>query len=252
MSDTRDDADLQRTLVELVGLLPADESYEQTLQRIVDLAQQTVPGCDTASVTLLTPGPTSGRTVVRTDGLAERIDEYQYRQDDGPCLTAARSKHVVEVLSMKTEERWGSFPGEAIRHGVMSSLSLPLAVRQQSIGALNLYSRTDHAYTDTAREIGRLFGAQAAVAVANAQVYEASRRLTEQMQEAMLSRAVIEQAKGILMAERGCDEDTAFDLLRAASQRQNVKLREVAQRLVDSKGDGARTRPAPPPRPQLG
>ncbi len=176
MSEPRDDADLQRTLVELVGLLPPDETYQQTLQRVVDLP------------------------------------------------------------AMSVEERWGPFPSEALRHGVGSSLSLPLAVRQQPIGALNLYSRAERAYTDLSREIARLFAAQASVAVANAQVYEASRRLTEQLQEATLTRSVIEQAKGILIAERGCDEDTAFELLRAASQRQNVKLRDVAQRLVDSKG----------------
>jgi GAF domain-containing protein len=236
--DVRDEATLQCTLAELVGLLPADESYEQTLQRIVDLAAQTIPGCDFASVTVLTGGAEPGVTVVRTGGLAQRVDDYQYQHDTGPSLDAARATTLVEVPSMKVEERWGLFPGEAIRHGVQSSMSIPLAVRGEAIGALNLYSATEQAYTDAAREVGRLFGAQAAVAVANAQVYDASRRMAEQMQEAMRSRAVIEQAKGILMAERACDEATAFDLLRAASQRQNVKLREVAQRLVQSKSDG--------------
>jgi GAF domain-containing protein len=234
VTDAGDDA--ERTLVELVGLLPADESYDETLQRLVDLARQTIPGCDSASVTLLT-AEGAGTTVVRTDGLAQRVDEYQYKYDSGPCLDAARTNVVVEVPSMTTEERWGPYPSDAIRHGVHSSLSIPLAVRGEPTGALNLYSGTDRAYTDSAREVGRLFGAQAAVAVANAQLYEASRRLAEQLQDAMRSRAVIEQAKGILMAERRCDEATAFDLLRAASQRQNVKLRDVAQRLVDSKGE---------------
>lgn len=236
--DAPEEQDLNQTLVELVGLLPHAESYEQTLQRIVDLACHTVPGCDTASLTLLDDAPKPARTVVRTHDLAERVDEFQYRQDDGPCLDAARTGQVFEIPSMRVEERWGPFPSEAMRHGVNCSMSIPLVVRSSPMGALNLYSRDDRAYTDTARETARMFGAQAAVAVANAQVYEASRRLTEQMQEAMRSRAVIEQAKGILMAERECDEDAAFDLLRSASQRQNVKLREVAQRLVDSKADG--------------
>ena len=238
MIESRDETELQRTLTELVGLLPGDESYEQTLQRVVDLARQTITGCDTASVTLLSPGPKPAVTVVRTAGLAERVDQVQYQLDFGPCLDAARGQRPVEVVSMRSEERWGPFPGEAIRHGVLSSLSIPLGVRGEPTGALNLYSQGEAAYTEQSREVGRLFGAQASVAIANAQVYEASRKLTEQMQEALRSRAVIEQAKGILMAERGCDEEKAFDLLRAASQRQNVKLRDVAQRLVDSKGDG--------------
>jgi GAF domain-containing protein len=232
------DRRLQRTLVELVGLLPGDESYEQTLDRLVDLARDTVPGCDWASVSLLAPRrPVPAVTVARTDGLAERIDLFQYQQDDGPCLQAARESRVYDVPSYRTEERWGAFPSEALRHGVLASLSLPLAVRAESLGALNLYARTEEPYTETAREIARLFAAHAAVAITNARIYDASRRLTEQMQDALRSRAVIEQAKGILMAERHCDEATAFDLLRGASQRENVKLREVAQRLVDSKSE---------------
>ncbi len=239
VADRPDDARLAHALVELVGVLPGDETYEQTLQRVVDLARRSIAGCDSASVTLLDADPAPGRTIVRTDGLAQRVDEVQYQLGTGPCLDASRSRQVHAVVSMRTEERWGSFPGEAIRHGVLSSLSLPLAVRGESIGALNLYASCEAAFTESAGEVGRLFAAQAAVAVANAQVYEASRRLTEQLQKAVRSRAVIEQAKGILIAERGCDDDTAFDLLRSASQRQNVKLRDVALRLVESKGDGA-------------
>jgi GAF domain-containing protein len=228
------DVELLRTLTELVGLLPADETFEQTLHRIVLLACQTVAGCDAASVTLLGNGA-GARTVAHTREVALTLDEIQYDLGDGPCLTAATGGEPVEVRSMGSETRWAPFPAAAVANGVLSSYSVPLAVRARPMGALNMYAGTDGAYDDHARETGVLFGAQAAVAIANAQVYDASRRLTDQLEEAMRSRAVIEQAKGILMAERGCDPELAFDLLRAASQRENVKLRDIAQRLVDSK-----------------
>jgi GAF domain-containing protein len=237
------DLDLHRTLTELVGLLPADESFEDTLQRIVVLACGTVGGCDAASVTLLVDGRADARTVVHTDDVALRLDETQYRLQAGPCLDAASGGEPVGVPSMAAEDRWPPFSAEAVAAGIGSSYSVPLAVRGKPMGALNLYARGDDAYDTEAKGTAVLFAAQAGVAIANAQVYDASRRLTEQLEEAMRSRAVIEQAKGILMAERGCDADTAFDLLRAASQRENVKLREVAQRLVDSKTPGASAPP---------
>jgi GAF domain-containing protein len=233
------DLDLQHSLAELVGLLPPEETFEQTLHRIVLLACRTVVGCESASVTLVEDGR-GARTVVHTDDLSIRLDEAQYRLGLGPSLTAARSgEGPVAIPSMRAESRWQPFPREAVTIGAGSLLSLPLAVRDEPTGALNLYSPADDAYTEDSRATATLFAAQAAVAIANARVYEASRRLAEQMEEAMRSRAVIEQAKGILMAERGCDQGTAFDLLRMASQRENVKLREIAQRLVDSKTQAA-------------
>jgi GAF domain-containing protein len=229
------DLDVQRSLAELVGLLPAGETFEETLQRIVGLACQTVGACESASVTMLANGD-GPRTVVYTDDFSLQLDKLQYANDAGPCLEAARRGDApVEVRSMGTETRWGAYPQEAFALGARSSYSIPLAVGGRPTGALNLYARQDAAFTEESRATGLLFGAQAAVAIANAQVYDASRRLVEQMEEAMRSRAVIEQAKGILMAERGCDADTAFDLLRTASQRENVKLRDIAHRLVDSK-----------------
>ncbi|HEU0130365.1 MAG TPA: GAF and ANTAR domain-containing protein [Mycobacteriales bacterium] len=233
--DGHDDLERHRSLTEQVGLLPDREAFDGTVQRAVTLAREAVAGCDSASVTILTEDEAPGRTVAGTDDLALLLDEFQYRQDDGPCLDASARGLPVEVPAMRAEERWGQFPAEAVRHGVLASLSLPLRVRGTRLGALNLYSRDEDPFTPRGRETGIELATQAAVAIANAQVYDASRRLAEQLEEAMRSRATIEQAKGILMGERGCDADAAFEMLRAASQRQNVKLREVAQRLVDSK-----------------
>ncbi|HWL34949.1 MAG TPA: GAF and ANTAR domain-containing protein [Frankiaceae bacterium] len=214
---------------ELVGLLQTEESYEETLQRLADLACATIPRCSAGSVTLWAEG--QPYTVVSTDDLAQQLDNAQYETLEGPCLDASRYGEVYVIPEMSADARWPVFADAATRQGIRSSLSLPLSVSGRSIGALNLYS-TDHDGFDGATDVGRLFAGQASVAITNAEVYRASRTLAEQLQDAMASRAVIEQAKGVLMAEQGCTPEEAFALLRAASQRENVKLREIAERIV--------------------
>ena len=215
---------------ELVGLLQTEESYEETLQRLAKLACATIPGCTAGSVTLWREG--QPYTVVSTDELAQEVDNAQYATLEGPCLDASRHGETYSVPDLTADDRWPVFASAATSKGVKSSLSLPLAVRGEPIGALNLYSAQHDGFAG-AEEVGRLFAGQAGVAIANAELYQASRTLTDQLQEAMLSRAVIEQAKGVLMAEQRCTPDEAFDLLRQASQRENVKVRDIAQRIVD-------------------
>jgi GAF domain-containing protein len=222
---------------ELVGLLQEEESWEDTLHRLAGLACATIPGCSAGSVTLWREG--QPYTVVSTDDLAQEVDNAQYETLEGPCLDASRYGEVYVVREMTDEPRWPVFSSVAARKGIRSSLSLPLSVRGTPIGALNLYSH-EHDGFDGAAEVGRLFAGQAGVAIANAQVYRASRSLADQLQEAMDSRAVIEQAKGVLMAEQGCTAEDAFTLLRAASQRENVKLRDIAQRIVEGQTDRKR------------
>ena len=224
------DDELVARRAELVGLLHAEESYEDTLRRLATLARTTIPRCTAGSVTLWREG--RPYTVVSTDELAQAVDDAQYETLEGPCLDASRYGETYVVAEMTDEARWPVFASVAVRQGIRSSLSLPLRVRGESIGALNLYS-TDHDGFGGSVELGRLFAGQAGVAIANAEVYRASRSMAEQLQEAMQSRAVIEQAKGVLMAEQGCRPDEAFELLRQASQRENVKLRDIAQRIVD-------------------
>lgn len=234
-AETADELAARRA--ELVGLLQTEESYEETLQRLADLACASIPRCSAGSVTLWREG--QPYTVVSTDELAREVDNAQYETLEGPCLDASRYGETYVVSEMSADARWPVFADAATRKGIRSSLSLPLSVRGQSIGALNLYSN-DHDGFDGATEIGRLFAGQASVAIANAEVYGASRTLAEQLQEAMSSRAVIEQAKGVLMAGQGCTAEEAFALLRAASQRENVKLREIAERIVSEQNSRKR------------
>ena len=118
---------------------------------------------------------------------------------------------------------------------------LPLVVDQRAIGALNLYSRQEGGFDEDDRETAELFASQAAIVLANSQAFWDARALNIGLGEAMKNRAVIEQAKGILMARQQCGEEEAFDLLVRASQRENIKLRTVAQRIVDNASTRARS-----------
>ena len=227
---------------EPLWLLRAGESWQETLERVAATACATIPGCTAGSVTLWRAD--APYTVASTDELARHVDDAQYEILEGPCLDASRYGTTYVVGEMARERRWPVFADVAARRGVRSSLSLPLVVRDTPIGALNLYSREPGAFTG-AVEAGRAFAAEAGIAVANAEIYHQTRQLADQLQEAMSSRAVIEQAKGVLMAEQGCTAEAAFGLLRAASMRENVKIREIAKRIVDGQVGRRRADPLP-------
>lgn len=231
---------LAEALTELSGLLLEEESVTTTLQRVADLAVQTLPHCDGAGVTLI-DGGSRYRTAVHTDPSVIVVDRAQYEAGDGPCLTAAQERRIVRVAVREAHERWPRFAREAERAGVLSFLAAPLLSKAGPTGSLNLYSRSPDGFDALDETLVALFVGQASVAVANARVYQSSRALTEQLQEAIESRAVIEQAKGVLMGRLGLSPDQAFSWLREHSQRRNVKLRSVALEVVA--GVGA----APPP-----
>jgi len=140
---------------------------------------------------------------------------------------------VVEITSTIEPGPWPEFRRAAADHGIHSTLSLPLVVDKAGVGAMNLYASHPQAFGDADRDIATLFASQASIVLANAEAYWDARELSAGLGEAMKHRAVIEQAKGILMGAEGCEEEEAFQLLVRASQRENVKLRDVACRLVE-------------------
>jgi GAF domain-containing protein len=214
----------------LARLLHSEESLEATLSRVAGLACRTLDACDMASVTMMTGGRPS--TPVQTDPTAGDLDSAQYRSEKGPCLQAYSVNEVVRGTISESAEHWPEFTAAAVEAGVRSVLAVPLVVNELPLGALNLYSKTVESYDETAEETAVLFSEQAAVACANAEVYWRTYSLTEHLREALESRDVIGQAKGILMARRGCTPDAAFEALRKVSQHRNIKLREIAEQVV--------------------
>lgn len=153
-------------------------------------------------------------------------NRIQYEVDQGPCLDAIRHLEVFECGRLDREERWPAFSKRACAEtGVTSMVAFRLFVDEDTMGALNLYSKAADAFDDESREIGAVFAAHAAVALASA-------RKEEQLEAALSSRDVIGQAKGLLMAREDITSEEAFAVLRKASQRLNVKLRDIADGVV--------------------
>ncbi len=230
MSDARAQA-----LRALSSFLVAKTSLGDTLLRVSEITTEAMPAAAMAGITMLAEDG-KPRTSVFTDPDAPEIDIAQYESGRGPCLDSWRETRVVRLDTMAEQAttRYPEFARAAQAHGIESSLSLPLVAADQGLGALNLYARVPHGFADADEAIGVDLAAAASIVLANASAYWEAAQLSEQLSEAMRSRAVIEQAKGILMARSPeLTAEDAFGLLRQASQRENVKLREIAQRIVD-------------------
>ncbi|HEY4605985.1 MAG TPA: GAF and ANTAR domain-containing protein [Blastococcus sp.] len=204
---------------------------EAMLQRIAELAKGVIPRVAEASVSLIANDKAT--TAAYTGRLALDLDETQYGRGYGPCLEAAVGQEIREITDARAETRWPDYARISVERGSLSSLSVPVPVREAIHGGLNLYAAEAHAFDDDAKDVARAFASYAAVAVHNMHLYESTRELAENLDIAMRTRAVIEQAKGILMSQRRCDATEAFNVLAAASQRSNRKLRDIAQAIVN-------------------
>jgi GAF domain-containing protein len=214
----------------LTRFVVSNHQPDVTLQHVAELATREIIGCDLAGITLLRDAKPV--TAVFTDPKAPEIDTAQYETGKGPCLDAFREALVFRIDDTGDESRWPEFAAAANAAGVLSTLSMPLVVGDTALGALNLYSYDRDAFVDD--ETAWVFALQAAVVLANSQAYWAAQALTAQLEQALSSRAVIEQAKGILMLTLHCSEDAAFAELRTRSQHANRKVREIAFDIVDA------------------
>jgi len=234
MVDSRpDDGRLspEQALRELAGIVLTDSSYDAVLTRATHVAKRAIPGADDVSVTMQRDGAPT--TVASSGKLAEEVDETQYDVGRGPCLDAVRTGESVLVSDLADDSRWPSYGPRAVGLGIASSLSVPLLVDAQPVGAFNIYSlRTGSFDSDSVRRLATDLAGYAAVVLNNASLYFTAASRADQMAEAMKSRAVIEQAKGILMAQRRCSPDEAFEVLVRLSQETHRKLREIAETLV--------------------
>ena len=218
-------------LAELAGIVLAQETLDSVLSKVVELTERVIASADEVSVTLVRKG--RAETAAYTGALAMQADERQYGLDAGPCLDAGRGGELLYIADMRAETRWPAYCPQAARIGVLSSLSVPLPIQEDLIGALNVYSRKPDAFQEADQRAGEAFAAYAAVAVANADSFASTAEMADNLRIAMASRATIEQAKGILMARGGITPDQAFEMLVRASQRENRKLRDVATELVE-------------------
>jgi GAF domain-containing protein len=223
--------DPRAAFAELSRIMLGAQPLSATLERVAELARQTIPGAAAVSVTLLDDGEVASAAF--TGPLASELDERQYQAGFGPCMDAAISGVTVPIDDTANSAAYPDFGRLARRQGITHTMSVGLPVQRQTIGALNIYGTEDGAFDEQTQELATTFAGYAAVAVANAGLYASTAQLAAHLQRALESRAVIDQAKGILMSRHGISGDAAFDLLAKQSQLMNRKLRDIAADLVD-------------------
>lgn len=226
------DSGLAGAVGELVYQLMRAHSLDAVLSDVAKVAGHNL----SVSSSLTTERRAQLTTLAGSDPLAVAVDQVQYELGTGPCLETLHTGRMTIVADLRAEPRWQPFPQRALAFGVRSCLCLPLATPDHgTVATLNLYSRTLGAFDDPA-DVGRAttLAVLAGLVVGVAERTVRHEQLIDQLRAALSSRSVIDQAVGVLMAQRRCDADQAMSLLRQASQRSNRKVRELAVDIVAS------------------
>ncbi|PSL51705.1 GAF domain-containing protein [Saccharothrix carnea] len=216
--------DLAAQLNEVARALHGRNGSQDTLDEIVRAAVDTIPGTWHAGIMTIV-GKRDVRTVASTGDVPRDVDQVQYDTGQGPCLTALYQQTIVRAPDLAEEARWPVFAQRALALDVSSMLSFRLYVHGDDLGALNLYSPDVRAFDEESEHVGLLFAGHAAVALSTAQE-------REHLTEAVRTRDLIGQAKGILMERHKLTADQAFAVLVRASQQANLKLRDLAEKLT--------------------
>jgi hypothetical protein len=237
ISDADDgDRGIATSFAEIAVDLFAAGEITEVMRRIVEVANAVVAGCDMASVTLLEGEKFSTPVYTHTNAL--RVDEVQYSTDEGPCIEALLTG-TVHGTAPGWRDQWPEWAAKAEEAGLGSVLAVPLRIPNTThlrLGAVNMYSRSKDGFTVTDQETALILSAHAAIAAVVARERMEKDDQERTFQEALSSRDVIGQAKGMLMERHRISADEAFDALRRSSQGLNSKLRDVAHDLVRGTG----------------
>jgi len=240
-----DDFDFHAGLSGVAGIVADARPVSEILREVANFASRAIPGVDGVGVTLVQAGDrtTQVQTWAVTAAFVEEIDTAQYEDlDEGPCLTSMRSRRAAVSGSLGSDSRWPHFGGRVARLGVHSVLALPLTVDDRIVGAINAYAYRRDAFGDHAVQLGSQFAGPAAVSVYHAQLLATAREKVARLQRALVSRAVIDQAIGIIRSRSGVSALEAFDRLTRMSQTENVKLHLLAEQMVEAAARRARER----------
>ena len=234
----QDDRALTRYFAELAGRLLAVEGVQETMEVIVAAAVEAIDGCEHASLSYRKGGALI--SAASNDDIGIMLDGIQTGAQQGPCLDAIRMGEVTVSANLEADGRWPVYGPRAVEAtGIVSAMAYPLQDGRRTIGALNLFAERPGAFGGDVEQESVISVLAAHSAPALVAALERAN-----LSEALQRRDVIGQAKGMLMARSNIDADRAFEMLVSASQRTNVKLAEVARRLVAGTPDD--TSPPPP------
>ncbi len=209
-------------------------SVEELAALMVSLAVTTIDGCDLAGVMTRHGGRVV--TLGASDELVRRLDRFQVGSDEGPCMDVLAGLPAEYASDLATDDRWPRFSAQAAHAGVRSLLALAVGAHDTP-AALNLYARLPHGFAPVDRGQAAIFATHARLALAERQQQSDQAATAAQLRQALAMREVIGQAQGILMERDRISARQAFEVLRRASQHLNIRLRDVAQDLVDTGED---------------
>jgi GAF domain-containing protein len=227
------DIELPSALVQLAGLPVAAVEVVEILRRASTVCQAALGDAVTIS---LNYGPPSAPTAISSSGqLAQAADGAQISLGEGPCIAAFEHRRTVVSTDLHTDERWPRFAADPRTRGIGGAIAAPMVIGGELLGALNVYGDVGDPPDGRMVESAELLAAAVAAVLYELTVREELELTASDMERALSSRATIDQAKGMIMADRGCTAEEAFEHLVELSSTQHVKLRDLARQIVDQR-----------------
>ncbi len=224
-------SELTDGIVQIAVTLFMAGDLQATLQRVVDLATEAIEGCDLAGIFVFDGEAIT--TPAHTDPLVIEVDALQHRLGEGPCLDAITEESIFCADELADDARWPRFGPRAATSGIHSVMALCLST-DGIRGALNLYARQPQPFGADDQAKGTILAALGGHALTRAGAHDDQDRRARELQAGLITRQLIGQAEGIVMERERITADQAFHVLRQASQQLNIKLRDVAQALIDT------------------
>jgi transcriptional regulator with GAF, ATPase, and Fis domain len=236
-------------VADLCAVVLSEHPLEELVGTVARLALSSLASADGASVVVCRDGRLV--TSYPTDETVRRLEAVQQERGVGPTLDAIRAgSRIALPLDPSHRSRYPSFAEAAADRSITAVLALPLLTSARCTGALTLYSTSVRSFPEEQVARADAVAGRASVLLANATDYAAAIRLNRSLRDALLTRELIGEAKGIIMANRGCSPEEAFEALRTHSQHENRKLHAIARELVASVQRGASAAAAPAERPE--
>ncbi|GAY14482.1 GAF and ANTAR domain-containing protein [Mycobacterium sp. shizuoka-1] len=226
---SRSNHDLAQRMAELSRATALPRDVDEVLAGVTAAAAEMIPGTDTCGVLLIGKGG-KFESLFGTSELIYELDALQETCGEGPCIQAAIDELIVRTDDFTTERRWPKYSSAVAELGVRSGLSFKLYTSESTAGALNLFGLAPHAFDGQSEAIGSVLAAHAASAII-------ASRHGEQLESALTTRDVIGQAKGVIMERFNVDAMRAFEMLRELSQTTNTRLVDIANRVIETRGD---------------
>lgn len=232
---------LARSLVELTQLPLSASGTAEVLAPMAGACQRAFSRSVAVSINI--GRPERPDFVATGAKLAQNLDGVQLTAGEGPSLSAWSGRRTVRSDDLRADRRWPRLRGLLDSTHVQSVVAVPIRYADSVVGVLNLYSLDDHLAKDSAVESAELLGSTVAAVLHEAEAKSELENSTRQLQTALESRSTIDQAKGMIMASRGCGPEEAFEILVQMSSKSNMKLRDIAARMVEEVSQGVKGLP---------